>query len=365
MKKIYPFIFLFLLVSLASAQDPGSPDSMWVEIASPVVSVGGGDVIFTVAFSTDNSGAGNDIIGFAVPLYITNSNSSANPVLDTTVATTFSTTAVSGFGLLSTAVTTNGGDPSVFPLQYVLGAISFAGGITSGSYTFAYVKIHLTDTTTVCFDTLTYQTQGLEFNTSSVASYTPQWGSLCSEIFYQQNPFDLTVTAYSPVNLVVIDPKLDSIGIDFNTILEGSTYDTTQDVNNDGEKDDVVKIPNPYVGDYQIRVVPEDTGTFSLGIRIDGNDQVTLGENVIIADTDTTFTYQAEVFETVRGDVNKDLKKNLSDIIYLVNYIFKGGQAPDPKELGDVNCLGGSTPNLADIIYMVNFIFKGGPPPCS
>ena len=162
----------------------------------------------------------------------------------------------------------------------------------------------------------------------------------------------------------MIDPKQDSIGIDFNTILEGSTYDTTQDVNSDGEKDDVVKIPKPYVGDYQIKVIPQDTGHFSLGIRIDGNDQVLLASNVVIADTDTTFGYQAEVLPSVRGDVNKDNKKNLTDIIYLVNYVFKGGPAPDPVDLGNVNCSSGA-PNLTDIIYMVNYVFKGAKAPCS
>jgi len=183
----------------------------------------------------------------------------------------------------------------------------------------------------------------------------------------------LVITAYSPVNLVVTDPKLDSIGLDttgirpdtiFNTILEGSTYDTTQDVSEppDGEKDDVVTIPNPYVGEYKIRVIPDGEGTYSLGIRIDGSDQVYLANNEVVPEDDTTYTYS--VYITLKGDVNKDKSRNLSDIIYLVNYIFKGGPAPNPPELGNVNCLG-STPNLADIIYMVNYVFKGGPTPCS
>lgn len=364
MKKIHPFIFLLVLVSLTWAQDPGNPDSMWVEIDNPTVPADGGDVTFKIKFYTDNSGAGNDITGFGIPLYITNSNFSANPILDTTAASAFSGTAVSAFGFLSTEVPTNGGNPSIFPLQYLLGALSFSTGIISGSYTFALMKIHITDTTTLCIDSTTVGGQSLNFVTSSAAEYIPNWNPLCRSITLQQNPFPLTVTAFSPVNLVVIDPKQDSIGIDFNSILEGSSYDTTLDVNNDGEKDDVVKIPNPYVGDYQIKVIPEDTGHFSLGIRIDGNDQVMLASNVVIADTDTSFTYNAQVFITVRGDVNKDLKKNLADIIFLVNYIFKGKQAPDPKELGDVNCTGGS-PNLTDIVHMVNFVFKGGPPPCS
>jgi len=61
------------------------------------------------------------------------------------------------------------------------------------------------------------------------------------------------------------------------------------------------------------------------------------------------------------GDVNKDGNINLSDIIFLVNYVFKGAAAPDPQYLGDVN--GDLAVDLGDIIYLVNFIFKGGPPP--
>lgn len=364
MKKLYPVIFLLLLACLTWAQDPGNTDSMWVEIDNPTVPASGGDVVFRIKFFTDNSGVGNDITGFAIPLYITNSNASANPILDNTVATTFSNTAVSNFELLSTDVPTNGGDSSIFPLQFVLAAISLGDGVTSGNYAFAFVKINISDTTTICIDSLTYQAVSLNFVTASTAEYIPNWNALCSPIGLRQNPNELDITAYSPVNLVVIDPKQDSIGIYFNTILEGSTYDTTQDVNNDGEKDDVIKIPLPYVGDYQIRVIPQDTGHFSLGIRIDGNDQVLLASNVVIADTDTTFSYQAEVLVTVRGDVNKDNKKNLTDIIYLVNYVFKGGQAPDPVDLGNVNCSSGA-PNLTDIIYMVNYVFKGGKAPCS
>ncbi len=61
------------------------------------------------------------------------------------------------------------------------------------------------------------------------------------------------------------------------------------------------------------------------------------------------------------GDVTLDGKINLSDVIYLVNFVFKGGAPPNPQYLGDAN--GDSNVNLGDIIYLVNYIFKGGPPP--
>jgi hypothetical protein len=65
-----------------------------------------------------------------------------------------------------------------------------------------------------------------------------------------------------------------------------------------------------------------------------------------------------------KGDVNNDTRLTAADIIYLVNYVFKGGAAPlcSPTN-GDVNCTG--TTNSADIIYMVNHVFKGGAAPQS
>ncbi|OGC84809.1 MAG: hypothetical protein A2W07_02110 [candidate division Zixibacteria bacterium RBG_16_43_9] len=63
-----------------------------------------------------------------------------------------------------------------------------------------------------------------------------------------------------------------------------------------------------------------------------------------------------------RGDVNKDRKLDLADIVYLVAYVFKGG--PMPKEFtdqGDVNNDG--SVNVADVVYLVAYTFKKGPAP--
>jgi len=62
------------------------------------------------------------------------------------------------------------------------------------------------------------------------------------------------------------------------------------------------------------------------------------------------------------GDANGDGNIQLADIIFLVNYIFKGGNPPDPLAFGDLNC--DLKVNLGDIIHLVNFVFKGGPPGC-
>jgi hypothetical protein len=65
----------------------------------------------------------------------------------------------------------------------------------------------------------------------------------------------------------------------------------------------------------------------------------------------------------ITGDVNSTTTITSADIIYLVNYVFKGGATPLPcAAAGDVNCNG--TITSADVIYLVNFVFKGGAAPC-
>ena len=68
-------------------------------------------------------------------------------------------------------------------------------------------------------------------------------------------------------------------------------------------------------------------------------------------------------FRTVTlGDANGDGTTNVTDAVYLINYIFSGGPAPEPEWAGDANCDG--TVNVTDAVYLIQYIFAGGPPPC-
>lgn len=63
------------------------------------------------------------------------------------------------------------------------------------------------------------------------------------------------------------------------------------------------------------------------------------------------------------GDANGDAVLTSSDIIYMVNHLFKGQGAPVPVAMvGDNNCSGSLT--SADIIVLLNHVFKSAPPPC-
>jgi len=71
----------------------------------------------------------------------------------------------------------------------------------------------------------------------------------------------------------------------------------------------------------------------------------------------------ANIFYFLRGNVNGDDKVSLSDIVYLINYLFKFGPEPIPElGIGDANCDG--KVSLGDIVYLINYLFKFGPPPC-
>jgi hypothetical protein len=69
------------------------------------------------------------------------------------------------------------------------------------------------------------------------------------------------------------------------------------------------------------------------------------------------------VLDYVCGDANGDGTANISDAVFMIAYIFSGGDAPDPLLSGDANCDGSS--NISDAVYMITYIFSGGPSPCA
>lgn len=64
----------------------------------------------------------------------------------------------------------------------------------------------------------------------------------------------------------------------------------------------------------------------------------------------------------VCGDANNDALANITDAVYLIQYIFNGGPTPVPLLAGDVNCDG--IVNITDAVYMIQYIFSGGNTPC-
>ena len=60
----------------------------------------------------------------------------------------------------------------------------------------------------------------------------------------------------------------------------------------------------------------------------------------------------------VPGDINASGSVTSADIIFLVGYVFKGGETPPSLAIADVNA--DCVITSSDIILLVNFVFKGG-----
>ncbi len=61
------------------------------------------------------------------------------------------------------------------------------------------------------------------------------------------------------------------------------------------------------------------------------------------------------------GDGNKDGSVNVSDAVWIINYVFLGGEPPEPLCIGDANADG--SVNISDAVWIINYVFIGGKPP--
>jgi len=78
-------------------------------------------------------------------------------------------------------------------------------------------------------------------------------------------------------------------------------------------------------------------------------------------DGEVTFLSE-EITEWICGDINGDtVGPNIADLVYLVAYLFSGGDPPPVMDAANVNNSG--EVNIADLVYLVAYLFTGGPDP--
>jgi len=65
----------------------------------------------------------------------------------------------------------------------------------------------------------------------------------------------------------------------------------------------------------------------------------------------------------IRGNVDYDAGDaiDISDLVYLVDYMFTGGPEPPCLEEADMDAT--SEIDISDLVYLVDYMFTGGPPP--
>jgi hypothetical protein len=65
------------------------------------------------------------------------------------------------------------------------------------------------------------------------------------------------------------------------------------------------------------------------------------------------------------GDGNGDANVEITDAVYLINYIFKDAAPPEcpPPHTCCANANGDGEVTIADVVYLINYLLKSGDPP--
>ncbi len=70
----------------------------------------------------------------------------------------------------------------------------------------------------------------------------------------------------------------------------------------------------------------------------------------------------------IRGDVNYDGAEliDISDLLYLIDFMFTGGPAPVCFEEADIDASGSEPLDISDLVLLIDYMFTGGeaPPAC-
>jgi len=90
-----------------------------------------------------------------------------------------------------------------------------------------------------------------------------------------------------------------------------------------------------------------DAGDSSIQVPDSGGCRIDIGKNE---------------FHYVIGDATSDYVINISDVIFVINYLFLESPAPCPYHSADANCDG--TVDVGDIVCLINYLFCGSPIPC-
>jgi hypothetical protein len=107
-----------------------------------------------------------------------------------------------------------------------------------------------------------------------------------------------------------------------------------------------------WVDDLSVVHIGDDFGAHMITLEVtDGNG---------MPNYDIVFVTVLPTF--LCGDADASGGVDIDDAVYLINYIFMGGPAPEPPEAGDCDCT--STIDIDDVVWLINYIFVAGNAPC-
>ncbi len=169
---------------------------------------------------------------------------------------------------------------------------------------------------------------------------------------------------YNPVDNILAIPNFNADRIDFIP-LDDIDDDDILDY-----RDNCPDVPNPDQSDVDedgdgdlCDGCPDNYNPDHIDTDADGFEDAcdNCPEHYNPEQEDTNGNDVGDLCDYTCGDTDGDHLINILDIVFLINYKYKSGSAPDPLESADVN--GDILVNILDIVYLLNFKYKSGPDP--
>jgi hypothetical protein len=68
--------------------------------------------------------------------------------------------------------------------------------------------------------------------------------------------------------------------------------------------------------------------------------------------------FYTNIWNAIRGDANGDQEVNITDVMYMINYLFRHGPPPVSFVSGDANC--DDDLGILDVVLLINYLYKEG-----
>jgi len=135
------------------------------------------------------------------------------------------------------------------------------------------------------------------------------------------------------INMDAFDPDMDSMIITVNQLLPGAIF------------------------------VDNGDGTCSYSVSSDafGVDTVIFTVTDYPGGASSIKTVYMAFVTSLRGDLDSNNKYTMNDLVVLIDYLYRGGEAPAILESADVDKNGELS--IVDITYLIKFLYKDGPAP--
>lgn len=161
-------------------------------------------------------------------------------------------------------------------------------------------------------------------------------------------------------SLVSVNFNLDTLNPSIPVFsFHSPTIQTKQEISGTKEAGSGIKLSN-----QEIVAVNSSTGwTYDLTLNSGLNTFNLISFDAFLNEsTLKNFEIESNSTAYICGDPDRNSQVDITDAVYLINYIFGGGPSPFPFLSGDAD--NNNQVDITDAVYLINYIFGDGPAPC-